>query len=72
MDIIMNFMALVILSEFDDYFLTTVENEVFEVALQEGDDAKIPVFGKTKDKNGNYQKNTKKLEDIIEIRITTS
>ena len=33
MDIIMNFLALVILSEFDDYFLTTVENEVFETAI---------------------------------------
>ena len=33
MDIIMNFLALVIISEFDDYFLATVENEIFEQAL---------------------------------------
>ena len=33
MEVIMNFLALVIISEFDDYFLATVENEIFEQAL---------------------------------------
>lgn len=41
MDIIMNFLALVIISEFDDYFLSTVETEVFAQALENGDDGEI-------------------------------
>ena len=68
MEIIMNFLALVILAEFDEYFLTTVENEVFETAIQDGDDAKIPVFGKQK----NGKKKVKELADIIEVRVTSS
>ena len=61
MDIIMNFLALVIISEFDDYFLSTAETEVFAQALDNGDDGEIKVFdGK------------KKLEDILKVRCTTS
>ncbi len=62
MDILMNFLALVIISEFDDYFLVTVEGAVFEQALSNGDESEIKV------KDGG----TKKIEDVLRIRVTTS
>ena len=61
LDIIMNFLALVVLSEFDNFFFATVANStVFGKALGDGeiqlleDDHKLP------------------LDDLLKIQVTTS
>ena len=59
LDIIMNFLALVIIAEFDDYFFMTVRNEPLGKLIQQGE---VNV-GEDKERQ---------LEDILIIQTTTS
>ena len=59
MDIIMNFLALVIISEFDDYFINTVSDKVMSLFLESGE-MEI-ADGKTAS-----------LDKVVKIRVTTS
>ena len=58
LDIIMNFLALVIISEFDDYFFSTVKNEPIGELISKGE---VKIKGKERE-----------LEDFLRIETTSS
>ena len=58
LDIIMNFLALVIISEFDDYFFNSLRNEKVQDLISQGE---MEVEGVKI-----------RLEDILKIQTTTS
>lgn len=61
LDIIMNFLALVVLSEFDNFFFATVASTtVFGKALKDGDEITLPEDRKLM------------LADLLKIEVTTS
>lgn len=60
MDILMNFLALVIISDFDDYFFMTVKKQEIGKLITDGS---LPLGGDEPDIS---------LEDILRVRITSS
>ena len=59
MDIIMNFLALVIIADFDDYFFLTVSNEPLSKFLSDG----------------TFETHTDKkiqLDDVLRVQVTSS
>ncbi len=71
LEIIMNFLALVVLSEFDDFFFTSVSgNTVFGKALKDGDKITLPDL---KDRDKITRPGRKlKFVDLLKIEVTTS
>lgn len=68
-DIIMNFLALVVLSEFDNFFFSTVSSTtVFGKALESGE-IDLPA---TTDEDGKERSNTLPLDDLLKIEVTSS
>ncbi len=61
LDIIMNFLAIVVLTEFDNFFFSTVASTtVFGKALKDGDEITLPKDRKLQ------------LKDLLKIEVTTS
>ena len=64
MDILMNFLALVIIADFDDYFFLTIKSDKMAKLVTDGE-LEIPEDGKEGD-------NKIVLEDILKVTVTTS
>ena len=62
MDILMNFLALIIISDFDDYFFITVSTDPMSKLITEGE---LEIDEKTGD-------NKILLENVLKIQVTTS
>ena len=66
LDVIMNFLALVIISEFDDYFFKTVAKEMLGDLLTEKE---MPIYNY--DEGDDYVKNTS-LSLVLSFKRTSS
>ena len=66
MDVLMNFLALVIIADFDDYFFVTVKNDNMAKLISDG---KLEL---EKSKEKKDDKITIELEELLKFEITTS
>ena len=64
MDILMNFLALVIISDFDDYFFITIKNDKMAKLVSDGE-LEIP-------EDGIEGENKIELSEILKVSVTTS